>query len=365
MRKTGFVSALCASTSMICLAAFIPVSTPSFAQNSTPPAPSTVASSPAALPSDPKELMILAAKSNGLTGDDIKPWHLKATYKSLDEQGNVKDQGTYEEFWIGPKKFKRSVTGAAFTLTEYGTENGVLFTGPQSPPSNPMLQLRHEFVGAMLDEPSIQRFSFGLYQRDIGKTRLDCLRRQTPDEIRFGTSWCLDAGKPMLRIIFSPPDAQVVHNTIQKFQERYVPGDVVFARNAKTTLTAHLENLELIEPIDESIVQAPSHATPKNYDDQPVPLSAGVAVGRLMVKTQPTYPLFAKEQRISGTVVLQARIGKDGRIKDLRCVQGPLELQDAAMDAVKQWVYQPYVLYDEPVEVETTINVIFTLGGRP
>jgi TonB family protein len=364
MRKTAFVRALRASAPLICLAAFVPLSTPSFAQESTPAASAKVPPA-ATLPSGPKELMQLAAKSNGLAGDDVKPWHLKATYKSLDEQGNIKDQGTYEEFWIGPKKFKRSITGAALTLTEYGTENGILVTGPQNPPSNPMLQLRHEFVGAVLDEQSIQRFSFGLYQRDIGKTRLNCLRRQTPDEIRFGTSWCLDAGKPMLRIIFSPPDVQVVHNTIQKFQERFIPGDLVFARDAKTVLTAHIENLEFFAPIDESIVQPPPDATPKNYDNLPAFLSAGVAVGRLMVKTQPAYPLYALEQRISGTVVLQARIGKDGRIKDLRFVQGPPELKDAAMDAVKQWIYQPYVLYDEPVEVETTVNVIFTLGARP
>ena len=141
-----------------------------------------------------------------------------------------------------------------------------------------MLQLRHEFVGAMLDEPSIQRFSFGLYQQDTGKIKLDCLRRQTPDEIRFGTSWCLDPGKPMLRVIFSPPGGQVVHNRMLKFQERYIPGDLFFALNAKAVLTAHLENLELIEPIDQSIVQPPPNAAPRNYDDKPVALSAGVSV---------------------------------------------------------------------------------------
>ena len=85
-----------------------------------------------------------------------------------------------------------------------------------------------------------------------------------------------------------------------------------------------------------------------------------------MVKTQPMYPLSAKDaenlryRRSPG----QNRKGRPDQ-GSTACVQGPLELQDAAMDAVKQWVYQPYVLYDEPVEVETTINVIFTLGGRP
>jgi protein TonB len=75
------------------------------------------------------------------------------------------------------------------------------------------------------------------------------------------------------------------------------------------------------------------------------------------------YPPIAKAARVQGTVVLQAMISKQGTIQDLRVVSGPAMLQGAAMDAVKTWRYRPYLLNNEPVEVETTINVIFTLGG--
>jgi protein TonB len=64
---------------------------------------------------------------------------------------------------------------------------------------------------------------------------------------------------------------------------------------------------------------------------------------------------------VSGTVVLQGIIAKDGHIKNLKVVSGPSLLQDAALDAVRQWMYRPYLLNGEPVEVETTINVVFTL----
>ena len=64
-----------------------------------------------------------------------------------------------------------------------------------------------------------------------------------------------------------------------------------------------------------------------------------------------------------GTVVLQATISKTGTIEDLHVVSGPAMLQQAAMDAVRTWRYRPYLLNNEPVEVETTVNVIFTLGG--
>src|SRR6202034_2765713 len=81
-------------------------------------------------------------------------------------------------------------------------------------------------------------------------------------------------------------------------------------------------------------------------------ISAGVAVGNLIQKTQPVYPPIAKAARVSGTVVLQATISKTGTIENLRVISGPAMLQEAAMDAVKSWRYRPYLLNSDPVEVE-------------
>ena len=94
-----------------------------------------------------------------------------------------------------------------------------------------------------------------------------------------------------------------------------------------------------------------------------VNISAGVEEGLLIQKTQPVYPPIAKAARVQGTVVLQATISKQGTIKDLKVVSGPAMLQQSAMEAVRTWRYRPYLLNGEPVEVETTINVIYTLGG--
>jgi protein TonB len=94
-----------------------------------------------------------------------------------------------------------------------------------------------------------------------------------------------------------------------------------------------------------------------------VNISAGVATGMLLQKTIPVYPPIAKAARVSGTVVLQATISKSGTIENLRVVGGPAMLTQAAIDAVRQWRYKPYLLNNDPVEVETTVNVIFSLGG--
>jgi protein TonB len=92
-------------------------------------------------------------------------------------------------------------------------------------------------------------------------------------------------------------------------------------------------------------------------------ISSGVMQGMLLMKTSPVYPPIARAARVQGTVVLQAKISKTGSIEDLHVVSGPTMLQQAAQDAVRQWRYKPYLLNGEPVEVETTVNVIFTLGG--
>jgi protein TonB len=81
----------------------------------------------------------------------------------------------------------------------------------------------------------------------------------------------------------------------------------------------------------------------------------------LVDKRMPVYPAIAKETGTQGTVVLQATISRNGTIENLRVVSGPEMLQQAALDAVQQWRYRPYLLSGEPVEVETTVNVVFKL----
>jgi protein TonB len=94
----------------------------------------------------------------------------------------------------------------------------------------------------------------------------------------------------------------------------------------------------------------------------PVHISAGVVAGMLLQKKPPVYPSIAIAMRLEGTVVLQATISKSGTIENLRVLGGPAMLQQSALDAVREWRYRPYLLNGEPVEVETTVNVIFNLG---
>ena len=97
-------------------------------------------------------------------------------------------------------------------------------------------------------------------------------------------------------------------------------------------------------------------------DNKIVNISAGVATGLLLQKATPVYPAIAKSAHVGGTVVLTATISKTGMIENLRVVSGSLMLRQAALDAVKNWRYKPYLLNNQPVDVATTVSVIFSLG---
>ena len=94
----------------------------------------------------------------------------------------------------------------------------------------------------------------------------------------------------------------------------------------------------------------------------PVRISTMVEEGLLIHRTIPVYPPIAIAMRTQGTVVLAATISKNGNIENLRVMAGPALLQQAALDAVQSWRYRPDLLDGQPVEVETTVNVVFTLG---
>ena len=104
-------------------------------------------------------------------------------------------------------------------------------------------------------------------------------------------------------------------------------------------------------------------ATVKAAAPSRVRISGGVAAGQLITRVNPVYPPLARSARVFGTVMLSAIIGKDGTIQNLKVISGHPMLTQSALDAVKQWRYKPYLLNGEPVEVDTQVQVNFTLSG--
>ena len=95
----------------------------------------------------------------------------------------------------------------------------------------------------------------------------------------------------------------------------------------------------------------------------PIRLGGNVQAARSLYKVQPEYPEEARKNGVSGTVRLHVIVAKDGSIKQLEVMSGDPLLQQAALDAVRQWIYQPTLLNGLPIEVDTTIDVIFSLNS--
>ena len=96
---------------------------------------------------------------------------------------------------------------------------------------------------------------------------------------------------------------------------------------------------------------------------QRIKQGGAVQAAKLIDQPQPIYPVLARQARMQGVVLLHAVVNKNGNVAELQVISGPPLLVRAALDAVRQWRYQPTLLNGEPVEVETTITVSFVLGG--
>jgi peptidyl-prolyl cis-trans isomerase A (cyclophilin A) len=132
-----------------------------------------------------------------------------------------------------------------------------------------------------------------------------------------------------------------------------------------------LQKVTILDHLPPAAIQVPP-VPPPGATNVPAPgsapaprtisLSPGVAAGMLAEAHPPIYPAEAKKEGIQGKVVLEAVIGADGQVRDVRVVSGPDLLRQPAINAVESWHYRPYHLNGQPVAVRTAINVIFTLG---
>jgi len=379
MQEMTLLRAACGRLGLLCLLAYALIAGRAEAQDVAPAKDGPTAGAPATAAADGNALMVQAAKANGLTGADMQPWHLKATFKSIDENGKPKDEGTFEESWVSPTKYKRTYVVGELTRTEFGTAKGGFITGAEQLAQAHLMEMEREFVDPLPDPKLLANMPFGV--KLLGSGALSCLDPQGDSGVPgalAGWTYCLAHDKPILRASVSVGShTQYVHNHIVNFQGRFVAGDLQFMQGDKTVFTAHMESVEPLTETGDALFEPPADARPVEVKaaeaDQaaptrrliPITVAGGIAQGMLIKSVAPDYPSIARDARVQGTVVLQATISKTGRIVNMRPVSGPPMLRPAAMDAVRQWVYRPYLLNGDPVEVETTINVVFNLGAKP
>lgn len=299
-----------------------------------------------------------ARLANGIDMQNGTPWHLKATYTLYDDAGKATDTGTVEQWWASADQQRISVQGQTNNYDDYIRNNSVEETGTIAADN-----FRLESALSEISTPVLEwEIPYPIYREQdtaLKTLQLRCLMLGSNHGfVHAGT--CLAGDTPIVRINIEEHN-QVLFDQISSFHGRSVAHFVRVLNEHALTAELHVQTLEDWNPVDSSILTPAANA--KLHPKTVVTLSAGVAAGILAYKEPPRYPSAAKEARVQGTVVVHAVIGKDGRPKDLKIVSGPPQLQDSSLEAIKQWRYRPYRLGGNPVEVETIVNVIYTLGS--
>jgi len=163
--------------------------------------------------------------------------------------------------------------------------------------------------------------------------------------------------KPVARLITSGKLMQprAIPKEVAVFKEAELPPDVITPGGATGGVFGGIPG--------QGMVAAVAPPPPKPAAPTRVKQGGNVTAASILNQTRPVYPALARQARIQGNVVLHAIIDKDGKVAQLEVISGHPLLVQSALDAVKQWRYKPTLLNGDPVEVDTTITVTFTMGG--
>ncbi len=320
------------------------------------------------LPKDANGILSLAAQVNGLGAPGLQPWHVKASYETFNREGKSDGHGTFEMFWAGPEKYKQIFTSPAFTQTEYGSAGGNYHTGDSASAPYPQAFLIEQLLRPMPSQEDIDEANPERRERAFGSVKLQCVMlsqkivRLAYAPLGLFPTYCFEPNKPILRFSSYGGDVDTVFNQLVLFQGRFFAKQISVADNSRPAISIQVDEVGGISNVDDAFFAPPANAVKVN--DKPTDVAPGVMAGSILTKVAPSYPEAAKHKRVTGTVVLGAVIGRDGRIHRLKILKSPdPELTVAALIAVRQWEYKPYTLYGNAVEVNTTINVIFSLNG--
>ena len=311
------------------------------------------------------ERLYTAEDLNRIDDAALKPWHLKLSVQLFDKKGQPTEKGTIEEWWKSPSVYKTVYSSPSYTSTEIRTTTGLYRSqGMASAPY--LLALALQQIVHPLSAREIAEAKPDLRKENFGKAKLDCI--MLSQEIRgvaypplgLFPTYCFDLDVDSLRIGFDFGTQMTIRNNIGVFQKRQVPVDLVTTISSVNAMTAHVEDLRSANFEDTEFAQTSDF---EKVDDSPASVGSGVMAGRLLSQPAPIYPTAAKMRHATGTVLLRARIGRDGQIHLLRIASAPdPDLAIAAIAAVRQWTYKPYTLNGTTVEVDTQITVNFRMN---
>jgi TonB family protein len=324
------------------------------------------------LPKDPREVIEAARPFYDFSDAALKPWHLKTSYQLYDDKGNPGEQGTFEYWWASPDVHRTLWTRGSSMHSDWRAGGNKYASRSEG---EPLRYFEYKMFDALLsplpEEKDMDPVKSRIERKQVslGNLKVPCIMvgpiighfgQGVEEPIGLFPTFCFDSNTPALLVTYSLGGVTTVYNKIVKVQGKYLAREVTFFQGKQKILSATVDSITGLNPMEAALALPPD--TPVS-NVKKVNIAGGLAQGMLLKKEVPFYPQDAKAARVSGTVILQAVIGTDGSIHDLRVVSAPWpSLAAASLWAVSHWQYKPYLLNGSPVEVETTINVVFSLS---
>lgn len=352
---------------LVFAALFLAAIAPGFSQTTENTGPS--------LPNDPHAVLNAALPLYDFNSPELKPWHLKASYRFYDSNGKPTDEGKWEYWWASPQVHRSSWTLAGAESTTWSSADGSVYEKK----SGNSLRYFERTIADLLISPLDGRALLDSTKTQLdlkmfppNKPELACViatpasqgkhKRQSPNP-DTARQYCFEPQTMALRVAYSNFLTKQ-YSDLVKTQGRYIARQVIVKYGDQTLFSVSVDAIDGCNPTDAEFTPPPdahfeTHIITPQENDQ-----NDVAVGILVKKTVPVYPAASKANGEQGVVLLSAVIDTSGKVQNLEALASPSPaLAQAALDAVRTWEYKPYLLNGQPVEVETTINVIFTLGG--
>jgi TonB family protein len=306
----------------------------------------------AKLPKDPQDILKMAFAANGLGASaSVKPWHLTARYQTYDSKGKPKAQGTFEEWWAGPEKYKIAYSDPGFHQIEYRNSAGTFTTGDAGRPDEARAMVERMLVHPITMASDIGQRKYVARDSKDGSVRMKCIG---PEGL-VAPVYCIDAGSAVLRAEVPRYGRVVTFNTIVEGNGVHVALQIRERRDGEHLLDAVVTKIDALANAGDALFAAPVGAV--KAPALPVSVPGKVMAKYKLSGEQPRHPSIFRASHIYGTVSLRVVITKTGKVSDVQAESGEPLMFEGAMDAVKKWTYKPYMVNGQPVAVVTEVDV--------
>jgi TonB family protein len=316
---------------------------------------------------DPRALLSAVAPFYDFANPALKPWHLRASYQIYDVTGKPLSEGTYESWWVSPKVYRSTWVRGGSSRTVWGAADGKKF---EKDDGEALHLFELEFPEQLMDplpeksEIDSKDNQFERHMVRTGKVKMPCVAISK----RLGNSlgyqedarYCFDPSNAILVAKTIANEIGVNYGDFARFQGLNLSRLLVERVDDRDLLTAKITAVSGLDAGDAALIP-PADAKPDEIVRHGIPakLMLGLRTGGVL----PEYPEKAKADHLTGRVMMEAVIGKDGRIHNLEVLSSPGPvLSESASKAVGKWEYKPYLLHGEPVEVRTTVYVNYAMS---